>query len=196
MNGIETIVVHPATPDCWSDFETLMGPKGGAGGCWCMLWRQDRKTDDANKGAKNRALMKAIFQEPVPPGLLAYDGPAPVGWLSIAPRPVFVRLKGSRVMKPVDERPVWSISCFLIRRSHRRRGIGGALLEAAKAFVAEQGGDLIEAYPIDPDKESYPAGYAWTGMAETFRRAGFVEVARRSPTRPVMRFEVERRQNG
>ena len=190
MKENDNIAVRPATPDRWQDFETLMGPKGGSGGCWCMLWRQDRKSDDANKGDRNKSLINAVFDGPVPPGLLAYERTEPVGWLSVAPRSTFVRMASSRILKPVDEKPVWSISCFLIRRSHRRLGVGIALLEAAKTFVREQGGDILEGYPVDPDKPSYPSVYAWTGMAETFRRAGFVEVTRRSPTRPVMRFDI------
>src|SRR3546814_725466 len=120
-------------------------------------------------------------------GLLAYAGDTPVGWISIAPREAFPRLEASRVMQPIDDRPVWSVSCFLIARKHRRQGIGVALLEAACGLAREHGAALVEGYPVAPGTDGYPDTYAWTGYDSVFRRAGFVEVARRSPTRPIMR---------
>ncbi|MEM8812334.1 MAG: GNAT family N-acetyltransferase [Pseudomonadota bacterium] len=190
MPSTPTITIRPATKDLWAAFEALMGPKGGVGGCWCMLWRQNRKDQTRFTGAGNRARIRAAFDAETPPGLLAFDGADPVAWLSIAPRRAFVRLETSRILKPVDDRPVWSISCFLIRNTHRRQGLAIALLEQAKSFVEEQGGSILEGYPVDPKKDPYPGTYAWTGIAESFRRAGFEEVARRSETRPIMRFEI------
>lgn len=187
------LTIVPATAERWADFEALMGPRGGVGGCWCMLWRQSQKIQEAQKGAGNRKKMKRIFGTGRPPGLLAFDGDTPIAWLSIAPRTEFVRLEGSRILKPVDAEPVWSISCFLIRRDYRRKGVAVALLDAAKRFVADQGGTVIEGYPVEPRKDPYPGTYAWTGIAESFRRAGFTEVARRSETRPIMRFSVNGR---
>jgi len=184
------INIVPATPDLWEAFETLMGPKGGVGGCWCMLWRQSPKQQTALKGDGNRKAIKAVFDGPQPPGLLAFDGSEPVAWMSVAPRTAFVRLEKSRVLAPVDAVPVWSISCFLIKRSHRRMGLAVSLLEAAKALVADLGGAILEGYPVEPRKDPYPSAYAWTGIAESFRRAGFEEVARRSQTRPIMRYII------
>lgn len=186
----QKIDIVPATPDRWDAFETLMGPKGGVGGCWCMLWRQSPKQQTALKGDGNRKAIKAIFDAGVPPGLLAFDGSDPVAWMSVAPRTGFVRLEKSRVLAPVDAAPVWSISCFLIKRSHRRTGLAVSLLEAAKTMVADHGGAILEGYPVEPRKDPYPSAYAWTGIAESFRRAGFSEVARRSETRPIMRYFI------
>ena len=190
MKQAHSLSIVAATPECWEAFEALMGPKGGAGGCWCMLWRQSAKCQEAGKGAANRKAMRAVFAQDVPPGLLAFDGGQAVAWLSVAPRPEFVRLENSRVLAPVDDRPVWSISCFLIKPGHRRMGLAVSLLQAAKSFVAERGGTIVEGYPIEPRKDPYPSAYAWTGIAESFRRAGFTEVARRSETRPIMRYEI------
>ena len=131
--------------------------------------------------------MKANFESGTVPGLIAYDGDEPVGWCSIAPRPDLPRLKASRVLKPVDDELVWSVTCFLIKKTHHRRGLSVALLRAAEKFVREQGGRILEGYPIEPTKSSYPVAYAWTGFANAFRKAGFKEKARRSETRPIMR---------
>lgn len=182
--------IHPLTPDRWADFETVMGPKGGSGGCWCALWRVGRKAFDAGKGEGNKAVVRAVVDSGPPPGLLAYSGDLPVGWIAVAPRPDYPRLATARVLKPVDDTPVWSVSCFLVHRDHRRSGLSVHLLEAACAFVAEQGGRVVEGYPVDPAKKPYPPVYAWTGLARTFERAGFTEVARRSDTRPIMRRTV------
>jgi len=181
------LTILPATPARWPDFEALLGERGGYGGCWCMLWRLQRKDFEAQSGDGNRAAMKALFDAGAEPGLIAYDGDQPVGWCSVAPRAAFPRLERSRVLQPVDDQEVWSLSCFLVRKSHRNRGVSQALLAAAGDFVRARGGRILEGYPIDPKTTPYPAVYAWTGLASAFRGAGFEEVLRRSETRPILR---------
>lgn len=190
MSTGTTITIAPLTPERWTDFETVMGPRGGAGGCWCMLWRLSKRDYDAMKGDAARDAIRSVVDTGPPPGLLAYDAGIPVGWISIAPRAAFPRLDTSRVMQPVDDRPVWSVSCFLIGKTHRRQGIAVALLDAACEFARSQGASIVEGYPVAPGKASYPETYAWTGFESVFRRAGFDEVARRSETRPIMRRMV------
>ena len=191
MSDETEISVVPATSDRWSDFETLMGKRGGAGGCWCMLWRLSRPDYEAGKGECNRTAMKALFETGAVPGLIAYDGDEPVGWCSVAPRSALPRLKTARVLKPIDDEPVWSVTCFLIKPSHRRRGVSVALLRAAQVLVRDRGGRILEGYPIEPTSSAYPTVYAWTGFASAFRKAGFEEKARRSATRPIMRRAVD-----
>lgn len=179
-----TIRIAPAD---WRSFAQVMGPNGGCGGCWCMLWRLDKRAMEAGKGEGNRRAMKALFDSGRGPGLIALDGDAPVGWIQVDERGAFPRLERSRVLKPVDGQPVWSVSCFLVVRNRRRQGIAGMLLDAACDRARRGGGTVIEGYPIDPRSGAYPPVYAWTGFLATFARAGFREVARRSPTRPIMR---------
>lgn len=187
-DAADTIRIHEATAERWADFEQLMGPKkGGSGGCWCMLWRVSKKQYDAMDRDGRRDAIRARFGAGAPPGLIAYDGERPVGWCSVAPRGEFPRLETSRILKPVDDTAVWSVTCFYIAASHRKRGLSVRLLEAAADFVRKQGGSVLEGYPIEPDRPSYPAVYAWIGLASAFKAAGFEEVARRSPTRPIMR---------
>ncbi|MBI1386143.1 MAG: GNAT family N-acetyltransferase [Rhizobiales bacterium] len=182
-----TYDIHPATSDRWPDFESLMGVKGGVGGCWCMLWRYTKRDYDAAGPQGRHAAMADVFAAERPPGLLAYVDGAPVGWCSLAPRAAFPRLATSRVLAPVDEAEVWSVTCFFIARSHRRKGLSVQLLNAASAFAARHGARILEGYPNDPQGADYPAAYSWIGLASAYRKAGFQEVARRSPTRPVMR---------
>ncbi|EDP66123.1 GCN5-related N-acetyltransferase [alpha proteobacterium BAL199] len=181
------ITIAPLTPERWPDFETLMGPKGGCGGCWCMLWRLRKRDYDAMQGDANRDAIHAVVKAGPPPGLLAYDDKRAVGWISIAPRDAFPRLETSRVMQLVDDRPVWSVSCFLIAKTHRGRGVAVDLLDAACRFAGQHGATVVEGYPVAPLKTPYPDTYAWTGFETVFLRAGFQEVARRSETRPIMR---------
>ncbi len=187
MSSPPDVAIHPLTPERREDFETFMGPKGGVGGCWCMLWRQSKADQDRGAGEANRLAMQGLIGRGPPPGLLAYLADRPIGWVSVAPRRSFVRLANSRVLQPVDDAEVWSVSCLLIARGHRGRGVATGLLTAACDFARAQGARLLEGYPIAPKQARYPAAYAWTGFAEQFLRAGFREVARRSETRPIMR---------
>jgi GNAT superfamily N-acetyltransferase len=180
--------IYPLTPDRWADLETLFGPRGAIGGCWCMWWRQTRSEYDRQKGEGNRQAMHAIVASGEVPGLLAYSGGRPVAWCSVAPRTAFPSLDRSRVLKRVDDQPVWSIVCFFMARGFRRQGLSLRLIQAAVDYARSQGARIVEAYPIEPKKDDAPDFYAFTGMASTFRKAGFVEVARRSETRPIMRY--------
>ena len=183
----DAFAFHPVTPDRWTDLETLFGPKGAYGGCWCMLNRIPRKTLEAQKGDGNRKAMKELVDSGQVPGILAYDKGNPVAWCSVAPRDAFPGLERSRIMKPIDDTPVWSVTCFFVRKSHRHRGLSVALLEAACAYVRAQGGHVVEGYPIEPRKPEMPDIFAWLGLAAAYRKAGFTEVLRRSETRPIMR---------
>jgi len=181
---------HPATPNRWRDLEQLFGERGACGGCWCMSWRLRRSQFEKQKGAGNRKAMRRIVQSGGAPGVLAYAGGSPVGWCSVAPRSQFSFLERSRVLAPVDERPVWSVTCLFVARPFRRRGLSVKLLNAAVALVRGQGGRIVEGYPVEVPRGALPDVFAWTGLAAAYRRAGFQEAARRSATRPIMRYYI------
>ncbi len=179
--------VEPLTPSRWDDLESLFGPERGAvSGCWCMFFRLTRKEWTAMGRVGRKAAFRTLVEEGPPPGLLAYAGGEPVGWVAIAPREATPQIARSRVAKPLDERPAWAITCFYIDRRHRRRGIMRALTDAALAHAARAGATLIEAYPLDQAKSAAWGG-GYVGFAQCFRDAGFVEAARRTPNRPLMR---------
>ena len=188
-DGPAKLEVHPLTPDRWRDFEVLFGERGACGGCWCMAWRLRSAQFERQKGEANKRAMKALVEGGETPGLLAYSAGQPVAWCSVAPREVFLRLETSRVLKAVDDRPVWSVSCFFIAKAQRRRGLSVALLKAAIEFVRSQGGQIVEGYPTEPGKD-LPAPFVWTGLTSSFLKAGFKEVARHSDARPIMRYEL------
>ena len=184
---MEELYYEPVTPERRADFEALFGPRGAVGGCWCMWYRLKRSDYDAQKGEGNRRAMEAIIDSGRVPGILAYRDEEPVGWCSVAPRSEYPVLDRSRVLKPVDDQPVWSVVCFFIAKNFRGQGMSGRMLEAAVAYAREQGASIVEGYPVDPRSDSTPDVFAFTGLVSTFLEAGFEEVARRSETRPIMR---------
>jgi GNAT superfamily N-acetyltransferase len=81
------------------------------------------------------------------------------------------------------------VPCFFVARAHRGKGVTGALLEAAVRFARSRGARIVEGYPV-AYRRGVADAWVFTGAASTFRRAGFREVARRSPTRPILRKAV------
>jgi len=144
------------------------------------------------KGAGNRRALRTLVAHR-PPGLLAYEAGEPVGWVAVGPREEYLRLANSRVLEPVAGERVWAAPCFFVKTSHRGRGLTGALLEAATAFAKRRGARSVEGYPSANRAERQPPAFVYSGFESTFRRAGFREVARRSPTRPILRRELARR---
>ena len=180
---------HPLVPQRWADFEKLFGPHGACGGCWCMFWKLRGKAFEENTGDSARQMQKFNVESGVVPGLLAYTDDQPVGWIAVEPRSAYVKLAHSRVLNPVDDQPVWSVTCFFVERKYRRQGLTVALLRAAVDYVCERGGKIVEGYPIDT-KQDLPAPFVYTGTASAFQQAGFIEVARNSPTRPIFRCTI------
>jgi GNAT superfamily N-acetyltransferase len=176
---LEHLSVHPLTPERWNDLEKLFGSRGACGGCWCMWWRLSRTEFERNKGEANRRALQTIVQSGAEPGLLAYSGREPVGWLCIGPRDGFDALGRSRVLAPVDDQPVWSAVCFFIAKAFRRQGVATALLKAAAEYARERGAKIIEGYPVPRKTEATPDAFAWTGTEPTFEKAGFKVVTRR-----------------
>ena len=156
-----------------------------------MWWRLKRSEFERQKGDGNRKAMKGIVDSGEVPGILAYTGYQPIAWCSVAPREAYPALERSRILKRVDDEPVWSIVCFFVAKPFRGKGVNRELLRAAIEYVRKQGGNIVEAYPVEPKKDRIPDVFAYTGLASTFRNAGFVEVLRRSETRPIMRYILE-----
>lgn len=186
----ERIKVVPARKEQWDDLEKLFGKNGACGGCWCMYWRQARSEYELLKGEGNKQFLKSMVEDGVEPGLLAYDGDTPVGWIALAPRNEYSTLARSRILKPVDDQSVWSVTCFFVSRSHRKMGITGHLLAAAADYARSKGAKILEGYPVDPKGDKKPDVFVYTGLLPTFEKAGFVEVLRRSDTRPIMRLTL------
>ncbi len=191
--GAEAIV--PLTPERWGDFVALFGPRGACGGCWCMAWRLGSREFEAAKGDGNRRSMQQRVKRGPPPGLLAYHGGVPVGWVSVAPRSEFRRLEGSRVLKPLDAVPVWSVSCLYLATVARRQGLSSRLLRAAAEFAFAHGAPAVEGYPVVPKHAAMPDVFAWTGIEASFRSAGWTRAGAWSKSRPIWRTMAAARRN-
>jgi GNAT superfamily N-acetyltransferase len=185
------LAFRPLAPDRWSDLEQLFGPRGACCGCWCMYWRLLNKQFNEQTGDLNRRNLKAIVDSGAIPGILAYSDGVPVGWVSLAPREEFPRLSRSRILKPVDDQPVWSIVCFFVAKGYRRRGLTIQLLQAAVNFAFTNGAHIVEGYPVEPKGGKSPDPFVYIGLASAFKQAGFTEILRRSDTRPIMRYIIE-----
>src|SRR5712691_2971319 len=189
------LTVAPLTPDRWSDLETIFHAKGCsvARGCWCMAYRlsgsREPWPNGMTRAQANRAGLKALVDAGNPPGLIGYRGKVPVGWVSIGPREEYAKLKRSPVMKAVDELPVWSIICFVVPSEYRGRGVARALLDGAIAYARKRGVALLEAYPVDKPGRSDDDSM-WFGAKSMYDAAGFEEVARRKPARPIVRIRA------
>ena len=181
----------PLTKERWKDFELLFGPRGACGGCWCMWWKLSRREFGAGQYEGNRLAQKAFVAKGGIPGLLAYVDRRPSGWCAVEPRDRYPLLARSRILAPIDDQPVWSVTCFYVDKSARRQGLSTALLRAVIDHVSEHGGKIVEGYPTEPRPGSkIVTTFVYTGLASTFRRIGFKEVARRSETRPIMRYTI------
>jgi GNAT superfamily N-acetyltransferase len=192
--GEPALEVHPLTRDRWDDLATLFDRPGDPKGCWCMYYRVRGRDFDRLWGAGARAAFRELVEAGPPPGLLAYRDGDPVGWCAVAPREAFPRVLRSPVIRPVDDAPAcWAVVCFYVVRDERRGGVAAALLEAAVAFAAEHGAEAVEGYPKDTEGARRHANVMFVGSMSMFVEAGFEEVGRRSPLRPIMRRRLVQR---
>ena len=183
------LTIRPLTPDLWPALEDLFGKNGASNGCWCMYWRIGsayRKRPQE----QNKAAFREVVRRGPPPGLLAFDGDLAVGWCQLTPRDVLPWLDGARLLKRMDEVPVWSLSCLYVRRGYRKQGVTSSLIAAAVKAARRAKAPALEAYPVDTDQPRSTSNL-FTGTASTFARAGFRTIARRVPHRPMMRHDLK-----
>jgi GNAT superfamily N-acetyltransferase len=178
--------IRPLAPDLWPALTDLFGEQGACNGCWCMYWRIG-SAYRKKPHSENKAAFRRVVKQGPPPGLLAIDDNLPVAWCQLTPRDSLPWLDGTWRLKRVDDVPVWSISCFYVRKGYRRRGITSALIAAALRTAKLAGAPALEAYPLDARLTPSASG---TGYVSTFARAGFRIVCRRTPPRPIMRRDL------
>lgn len=189
MSNIGELRFSPLSSATWSLLEDLFGPERGANsGCWCMWWRVSRsRFNTMGKGARKAALRK-LSESEEPPGILAICDEQAVGWCAVARRNAYPVLKRSRVAAPIEDLPVdmiWFISCLYVRVGFRHHGLTGHLIRAAVEHAHVNGALCVEACPTVSAKTS---AEGFIGTSATFAEHGFVEIARRSPKRPLMRW--------
>lgn len=155
----------------WPAVETLFGPNGAAGGCWCQWWRVEKggKSWEACKGAPNRLALKTQIEAGAVHAILARRGRSPVGWCCVGPRPDFPRLRKSRMARAHDAENAWAVTCLFVVRAERGKGVGQSLVRAATALAFQRGAKEVQAYPA-PIKEGARSVdvFAWTGVPAMF----------------------------
>ena len=186
--------ILPLTPERLDDLAELFAEPGDPRWCWCASYRV-RRAIGRVPPSENRAVLTEATERGPAPGLIAYRDDRPIGWVSLGPREDYPRLAYEKVLRPVDDRPVWSIVCFVIARRERGRGLARVLLEAAIEYAWNNGATTLEAYPVDTGGAHVPPPQAYKGTLAMFQRAGFAEVARRRANakvipRPIVRLEL------
>jgi GNAT superfamily N-acetyltransferase len=182
--------VHPATPARWADVVAVIGGCAVANRCWCAYWYLSNADYKAGWGEQNRLPLENRVAAGDAPGIVGYVDGEPVAWVGVAPRTAFDRLNRSKNFAPVDDLPVWAVNCFVVAKRFRRRGLMPRLAKAAADFALAKGAPGVEAYPIEPSEKS-GAGDLYVGTVNAFRKAGYVEVARPLPRRPIMRLMAQ-----
>jgi GNAT superfamily N-acetyltransferase len=203
MTEPDALDIVPLTGDRFADLAGLFEQGGDPRWCWCMYFRIRGRTWSNSSAAVNREDLRQLTEtadagEREAPGLVAYRDGAAVGWVSLGPRPDYDRLAWSTLLGPVDDRPVWSIVCFVVGRRHRRQGVAARLLDAAIEHARSRGVRTLEAYPLHESRGRVSGAAAYVGTQAMFERAGFrvVEVRRwneTAPPRPIMRLELRAR---
>lgn len=187
--------VTPLTPERWPDLEDLFGPKGACYGCWCNHFRMPQKQRIPLLGEGARRLFEERVRNGPPPGVLAYDGEACVGWLQVGPRrdiPEWNNPRRASTPLPdtlAEDARNWAASCFFVRKPWRGKGVTAALLDGAVDFARASGARLLEAAPMEHEVKRSSEGL-YVGAERVFLRAGFAEVARQKPGRPLMRLAL------
>lgn len=192
--------VRPATADRWNDVIAVFGRRGqDPSWCWCQLFLHPaRATHPADHAAPDNrdALHQQITHAAVPPGLIAYVDGHPAGWTRVGPRAGFPGVTGNKALARVlsaDDAGIWWVACFAVDPRYRRSGVGSALLEATAEFARQHGATAVEGHPVDVaglKAARAAASGLYTGTKAMFAAAGFTEVARTYPTRPVMRLSI------
>lgn len=167
------------TPDRFEDFADVINKNRRANHCWCLSHRLQAKEIEelggTGPGARERA-MRSLCEREHPPGVVTYLDGEPVGWCNIGPRSEITRLTKSTLMRPVDDLPVWSIVCVVVRSGFRRRGVTEHLIEGAVAYAAANGAPAVEAHPVDPGEQRMDLTMAFVGTRHMFEKAGFAVV--------------------
>ncbi|MCW2751339.1 MAG: family N-acetyltransferase [Aeromicrobium sp.] len=190
--------IEAASAVPWSDIEHALTGGGDGATCWCQWFLVTRKEFGAHSRDEQRAMLRhELADAETSPGLIAYADDSPAAWVRVGPRTSQPTLARSRVVKgsaePIDDDSVWAITCFVVRREHRHKGLATQLTAAAVDHAAKHGARVVEAYPIDTDQRKAGNNELFVGSVRLFSHAGFREVARPTGARVVMALDLSRR---
>jgi len=200
MNAAPEITVVPANEASWDDLQLVFGQTGEAASCQCQWFRSERgefgSTPLEVKRENHRAQTHCDHPEAqTTSGVVAYLDGEPAGWCAVQPRSSYVRLLRNRVpwTGRTEDRAddgVWSVTCFVVRKGFRNRGVSRALAAATVDFARSRGAASVEGYPmvVEPGKEVI-WGQLYVGSRSIFAAAGYTEVSQPTLRRVVMRID-------
>jgi GNAT superfamily N-acetyltransferase len=187
IDGHVTLEIGPATIARWPDVVQAFGPRASSpDSCWCQRFRRHENLTNQD------ALHAEIRDSPVPIGLVAYVDGRPAGWTRVVPRDTLPGITGNTALRRLldDDASAWWVTCVNLRREARGRGIGAVLLRAAAEHAGAHGASVLDGHPVDTGMlQGHPSPSAlFTGTVSMFTAAGFHEIGRTYPSRPVMRI--------
>jgi len=203
---IERLTIVPANEAPWDDLAAIFGTTDYPGWCQCQrfkvigwIWR------DSTQGERTAMLRaQTACGDPnaaATSGLVAYVDDEPAGWVAVEPRTAYPKLRTTRVpWSGRDEDKgndgIWAVTCFVVRKGYRGRGITYTLARATIDFARERGARALEAYPMitQPGRE-ITWGEVHVGARQVFQDAGFEEVSRPTVRRAVMRIDFDHEGN-
>ncbi|MGW3413078.1 N-acetyltransferase family protein [Streptomyces sp. NPDC000888] len=195
----DELTIIPANKASWDDLRAVFGTTD-AGKCNCQRYKIRESmwaaVSDAERADRLREQTACDNPEArSTSGLVAYLGDEPVGWCAVEPRTAYPRLLRTRTPwtgrdEDKTDDSVWAVTCLVVRKGYRKRGITYGLARATIAFARDRGARALEAYTMitQPGKE-ITWGELHVGSRDVFADAGFTQVSKPSPRRVVMRVD-------
>jgi GNAT superfamily N-acetyltransferase len=216
--GPGKLMIVPANEATWADLTAIFGT-ADSGRCNCQWFRTrgrfwDQATDEQRRAWLREQTNCDDPEATTTTGLVAYltedgyvpgertpvtPGRVPVGWVAVEPRTEYPRLLGLPTVwkgRPGEDKQddgVWSVTCFVVRKGYRRRGLTYALAAATIPYARANGARALEGYAMrtQPGRE-ITWGELYVGAVQVFADAGFKEVSSPSVRRAVMRVDFSR----
>ena len=197
---ITDLTIFPANQASWADLQAIFGTTDYSSRCYCQHFKTrdchwSALTDEARHSRLREQTHCGDPEASSTSGLVAYLDQEPVGWVAVEPRTAYPRLPRVRTVwsgrhEDKTDDNVWAVTCFVVRKGYRKRGITYALAAAAVGYARESGARALEGYSMitEPGKE-ITWGELYVGARQVFADAGFKEVSHPSPRRVVMRID-------
>lgn len=197
----EQLTIVPANEASWEDLQAIFGTSD-PGQCQCQRfkvlgWIGRDSTHDERTAMLEAQTACGDPDAASTSGLVLYVDDEPAGWVAVEPRTEYPKLRTSPVpwntrSEDKDDDGVWAVTCLVVRKGYRGRGLTYPLARATIDFARERGARALEAYPmITQAGKEITWGELHVGARQVFEDAGFKEVSHPTIRRVVMRIDFE-----